>query len=276
MKGLDRWTPAVLVACLFLGWAGPGRAADEKRADEKKAGEKKADTGPLDRKQLDTILFNNLKDVIDRGAALYNSGDMNGCYRLWEGALMALRPLLEHRGRLQQSITTHLAMADRNPYMNQRAFVLREVLDQIRAEVNPNPRRAPGTDRGRLSGPKEGYRRDVESEPERKETKPKQKTEGKGSADTGTVTGKVTAKGKPVPGGEVVFRDKDDKDYKAELDKDGSYELKNLKPGEYTIWLRKKDPAATLVPEKYTDPKTSGLKHEVKSGEQTFDISLRP
>jgi hypothetical protein len=202
---------------------------------------------------------------------------MNGCYRLWEGALMALRPLLAHRDKLQQAITTRLAMAERNPYMNQRAFVLREVLDQIRAEVNPNPRRAPGTDRTRPSGPKEGYRKDIdESVPEKKETKPEKKTEGKGSADTGTVTGKVIAKGKPVLGGEVVFRDKGGKDYKAELDKDGSYELKNLKPGEYTIWLRMKDPAAPRVAKKYTDPEKSDLKHEVKSGEQTFDISLQP
>jgi truncated hemoglobin YjbI len=132
----------VLAACLLLGWAGRASAADEKKA-----------SGPLETKQLDTMLYNNLKDVIDRGAALYNSGDWSGCYRLWEGALLAVRPLLAHRAPLQQSIITHLAAAERNPYMNQRAFVLREVLDQIRTEVNPNPRRASGTDRARLPGP---------------------------------------------------------------------------------------------------------------------------
>jgi hemoglobin len=142
MRALDRWTPAVLVACLLLGWAGPARAADEKKA-----------AGPLEPKQLDTILYNNLKEVIDRGAALYNSGDWSGCYRLWEGALLAVRPLLAHHEKLQQSITAHLATAERNPYMNQRAFVLREVLDQIRTEVNPNPRRPSGPERTQLPRP---------------------------------------------------------------------------------------------------------------------------
>src|SRR5260370_40212644 len=61
---------------------------------------------PLDRTALDEQIFKTLRDVINKGADLYNSGDQNGCYRLYEGALMALQPLLDPRPEMQKAITT--------------------------------------------------------------------------------------------------------------------------------------------------------------------------
>ncbi len=103
------------------------RAADDKPA-----------SGPLDRKDLDGMLHANLKEVINHGADLYNSGDWNGCYRLWEGALMSIKPLLGHRGELQKAIDTGIANARQDPMLYRRAFVLRTVLDQIRNDLKGN------------------------------------------------------------------------------------------------------------------------------------------
>jgi truncated hemoglobin YjbI len=111
---------------LTAALAGAGRAQDDKG-------------GPPDRKMLDGTIYVSLRDVINRGADLYNAGDWAGCYRLYEGALMAVRPLLDHRPGLQKAIETGLANAERDPAVFRRAFVLREVLNTVRNDVNPNP-----------------------------------------------------------------------------------------------------------------------------------------
>jgi hemoglobin len=111
-----------------------------------------ADAKPLERAALDQQIYKSLRDVINKGADLYNNGDPNGCYRLYEGAILAIQPLLEHRPDMQKAITTGVDRARRNPDLGRRAFVLREVIDQIRGEINPKkteegpkPPPAPGT-----------------------------------------------------------------------------------------------------------------------------------
>ena len=53
-------------------------------------------------RDLDAKLHSTLKDVINHGAELYNSGEMTACYRLFEGSLMTIKPLLDHRPGLQR------------------------------------------------------------------------------------------------------------------------------------------------------------------------------
>ena len=65
-------------------------------------------------------------------AALFNEGDRAGCYRLYEGSLLTLRPLLEHHQDLQQAIDTAFADADKQRSVGARAFSLRTALDKIR------------------------------------------------------------------------------------------------------------------------------------------------
>jgi len=93
--------------------------------------------GPLERKDVDALVFRGLREVINRGADLYNSGDMAGCYRLYEGSLVSVRPLLDHRPELQKAITTGVSAAERDAVVWRRAFTLRNVLDKIRSETNP-------------------------------------------------------------------------------------------------------------------------------------------
>jgi truncated hemoglobin YjbI len=128
-----RWLAFLCLGAVGVLLAGAGQAQD-------------TGSGTQDRKAFDTTLYNTLRDVINRGADLYNGGDWAGCYRLYEGSLMSLRPLLEHRPELQKAITDGLANAERNPELTRRAFVLRGVIDRIRTDVNPNPRPAPRTE----------------------------------------------------------------------------------------------------------------------------------
>ena len=45
-----------------------------------------------------------LRDVHDRGADLYNTGDMAGGYRMYQGGLIVARGMLGHRPDLQKTI----------------------------------------------------------------------------------------------------------------------------------------------------------------------------
>jgi hemoglobin len=147
----------VLSTCLaVLVLAGTARTQDKKPAGK-----------PLDRAALDESIYQSLRGIIDHGADLYNQGDWSGCYRLWEGALMSLKAqvgdrklrswtktannentvymdalnnlqtkLGDHPG-LKEVIDTALESAKGTPQIYRRAFILRVVLDQIRAETRP-------------------------------------------------------------------------------------------------------------------------------------------
>src|SRR5262245_46224854 len=86
---------------------------------------------------LDTTIYNSLRDVINRGADVYNNDDHAGCYRIFEGGLVAVKPLLAHRPDLQKVISNALVSAEADPVVWRRAFTLRAALDKIRAELNP-------------------------------------------------------------------------------------------------------------------------------------------
>jgi hemoglobin len=130
---LLRCGTALLAVCLAAGPMGFGRAQEQK-TDAPAA-------PPLERKALDVAVFNTLRDVINRGADLYNAptNDFMGCYHLYEGSLLVVRPLLDHRPALQKDIEMALIQADRTPNIPEKAYVLRRVMDKIRDEVNPSP-----------------------------------------------------------------------------------------------------------------------------------------
>jgi hemoglobin len=110
----------VLAACAVMAALAGTEAAEEKPA------------GPLDRADLNQRVERLLRDVINQGADLYNSGDQAGCYRLYEGSLMTLRPLLDHHPELQDGIDHALARARIDNNLPQGAFTLRGAIDRIR------------------------------------------------------------------------------------------------------------------------------------------------
>jgi hemoglobin len=116
----------VFAACLY--------ASGASRAEEKKEDKKVT----VDGKALDTYVYRSLAAIINIGADLYNSGNYVGCYTHYDTALNALKPLLAHRPSLQKAIDDALAKAKTAP-IPERAFILREVIDQVRKDTNPNP-----------------------------------------------------------------------------------------------------------------------------------------
>jgi hemoglobin len=130
-----RWR-GVATVWFFLAWAGGLKAAD--------------DAGKLDRGNYDSLksgidasdrqIYDSLKTVINAGADLFNKDfDKAGCYRLYQGSLLTIQPLLSRRPELQKEIAAALDDADRQPSYAARAWALRKALDRVRAELRPAP-----------------------------------------------------------------------------------------------------------------------------------------
>jgi truncated hemoglobin YjbI len=114
----------VAVALALLGLCLP---ADAHQGGDDKAFEKNVEAG--------------LVAVINHGANLFNNqNDFAGCYRLYEGALMSLRPMLGKYPDLQKMIDKGLQEANGIPKMHDRAHALRKVIDEVRFTLNPELR----------------------------------------------------------------------------------------------------------------------------------------
>ncbi len=92
------------------------------------------DAAPGDAK--DRKIREALRIVIEQGRSLHNrpNFDYVGCYRVFQGGLTAVQPLLDHHPDLQRAIADGLAKAEALP-PNQRGFALRDVIDRIRARL---------------------------------------------------------------------------------------------------------------------------------------------
>jgi hypothetical protein len=153
-----------------------------------------------------------LRDVIERGRALYNDNrDYTGCYRIYEGALLAVRPLLNHRPDLQKEIHEGLAQAERIPINWQQAHALRKVIDRVRETVR-TPAGAPAADKQ----PADRAPKDVKPEPP-KDTKIEDKVPLP-PADKPIVDKRPVEKDKPILDRKVGDKQPLDKD-KLILDK---------------------------------------------------------
>lgn len=83
--------------------------------------------------KMEHPLVSSLKDVITQGATLFNEkNDHAGCYRVYQGALIAVRPYLIDNPKLLAKVDQSLKSVESLPKMSDRAFALRAVLDGIR------------------------------------------------------------------------------------------------------------------------------------------------
>ncbi len=218
-----------------------------------------------DAKALDKTIVASLRDIHDRGADLYNqSKDYPAAYRLYEGSLLTVKPLLAHRPDVQKTIEDRLAAAGKDPDPARKAFLLHEAIEKVRAELKgaaPSPK--PPTD-VKPKDPKE-------TTPKPKEAVPKPK-EPKAAV---TVAGKVTVLGKPLAEGTVTFVSLDQKAPKVAsgMVKDGSYSVKDLPAGKYAVAVT--SDKAGAVPAKFATTDTSGLTFQVQAGANQFDIELK-
>jgi truncated hemoglobin YjbI len=90
-----------------------------------------------DKAALDKQLYDALKDMHNRAADLYNQGDANGCYRMFQGGLLLARPLLTHRPDVQKLLDDGLQETDKIPSIPQRALKLHKTIEAMREKLKP-------------------------------------------------------------------------------------------------------------------------------------------
>jgi hypothetical protein len=106
-----------------------------------------------------------------------------------------------------------------------------------------------------------------------------------GPAGSVAVSGKITCGGEPVPQGSIIFQADKGGSVTAKIGAGGSFQTM-LVPGEHLVVVNAKDgvdtmdekgnpvPARSLVPEKYSSGKTSGLKVTVSPKGDPLTIAL--
>jgi hemoglobin len=92
--------------------------------------------------KLDAHANKAASDVIALGVPMYNSGNREGCLRLYQGALTAVRTSLAHRPELVETIDAKLAAANANGSTADKAFGLRAALDEVLKQCQA-PTKAP-------------------------------------------------------------------------------------------------------------------------------------
>ena len=263
-----------LAAVLGLG-ATRGTAADDPRLPETKA--------------FDKLVIDALREVHNKGAELYNtSKDFPGAYRVYQGALVTVRPLLAHRPDAQKIIDAGLDAADKEPDAARKAFLLHEAIESVRknlkaaiGEKKPDevkkpapPVKKPDDKVKPVDPPKKPDDKTpvapLPKDVKPKDAKPKDVAPAAGAA---TVGGKVTLKGQPLADGEVTFVSLDlpkPKAFTAAV-KDGTFKVAEAVPaGKYAGAVTGKG-----VPEKYALINTAGLKFEFAAGANATDLVLK-
>jgi hemoglobin len=92
---------------------------------------------PVQRDDLDGRISKILFQSMSTGTDLYNAGQQESCARIYQGTLIAVQPLLDHRPKLMADAKTKADQALRLANPGQRATALRAVLDDLYAEVGP-------------------------------------------------------------------------------------------------------------------------------------------
>jgi truncated hemoglobin YjbI len=114
---------AGLTAAVVLGLA----SLSTSRADDPK---------PPHHAALDKIAAKAAYDACVAGTELYNSGNREGCFRLYQGALLGIAPAVEHRTKLAALVKQQVDKAKTLPAA-EGAFALRVALDAVREEIEP-------------------------------------------------------------------------------------------------------------------------------------------
>ena len=221
-----------------------------------------------DARTFDKIVSDSLRDVHDKCATIYNdSKDFAGAFRMYEGALAALKPLLAHRPAAQKLIDTGFATADNVPDVDgkpdfaRKAFVLHETIEAVRKELKAG-----------FTAPKPPEKKPEEKKPDdKKPVDPPKKPEEK--KQPAGLSGLVTLKGQPLAEGEVTVVTLGaavPRTFTAAV-KDGKYLFAEALPaGKYVVIVTGKG-----VPEKYALTNSSALTFTLAAGPANFDLDLK-
>lgn len=219
---------------------------------------------------FDKTLRDSLAVVHNKGADLYNTAkDYAGAYRVYEGALLTVKPLLGHRAATQKAIDDGLAAAGKEADPARKAFVLHETIEKVRADL-----KEPTTEVKKA--PEVKKTDDPKKTPEVKKTDDSKKANPPPAAAGKGVRGVVTYKGQPVPAADLTFVSLDlpaPKIVAAKTAADGSYTA-DLALGRYRVTVAATANGKALLPARYATTDTSSLTVTVAAGANTFDIRL--
>ena len=113
----------ILLATLLLIAAGSFARADDK---------------PIDRTDLNKRIVGAVYESARLGTDIWNNDkNYEGCYRLYQGTLMTLVPMLDHMPKLQTMVKMRLERATKMKNPADAAFELRTALDEIQNEIAP-------------------------------------------------------------------------------------------------------------------------------------------
>ena len=219
-----------------------------------------------DAKAFDKLVVDTLRDVHNRGADLYNTKkEFEGTYRMYEGALVTVRPLLAHRPAAQKMIDDGLAAAEKETSAAQKAFRLHEAIEAVRTHLKSDPGKKP-------EDKKPVEKKPVEKKPKKADDKkPKNPVSAAGGPG---FRGRVTFNGQPLKSGEVILVSLDKPRpvvIAGAVQPDGQYVPAELVPaGKYAVVIK-----GAGVPAKYQLTTTSGLVIEHQAPPAVFDFELK-
>jgi hypothetical protein len=243
---------------------------------------------------LDQTAVDTLKEVHNRGAELYNAGDHAGAYRMYEGALLTVRPFLPHRINLQKAITAGLEESAKTEGVKIQAYRLHEVIEQVRTELkaeiakaNPEPKPAPKPATPTETAPAPSEMKPKVVEKPKEEMKPKEtpkptpppvKVEPAPvvpkpvAGPSNSVSGVVKANGVTIKDAELKFVSLDlarARIFNGKTDATGKYTITGPLPAsKYLVIVSGKD-----VPAKFTGTE-SPLREMLSGGDVTLDFNL--
>jgi hypothetical protein len=230
---------------------------------------------------LDQIAVDTLKQVHNRGAELYNRGDHNGAYRMYEAALMTVKPFLAHRPKIQKTIETSIEETSKTEGTKIQAYRLHEVIEEVRAELKAEIAKA---NPGQAAGPPSELVPAVRPKPEEapkpketatKETPPEVMPAVKATpAPTGVVEGIVMMDKNPLSGVEVKMVSLDlarPRIFSGKTNSEGRFSVNGpLPPSRYMVIV-----SGYGVPTKFSGTE-SPLRTQLSGGATaTYDIQLQ-
>jgi hypothetical protein len=263
------------------------------------------DPKPLDAKAFDKAVVDTLREVHNKGADLYNTArDFPGAYRLYQGALITVRPFLAHRAESQKLIDAGLTTAEQETDPARRAFVLHETIEKVRANLKSTLPKAdapktdapksdkpktdtPKTDKPKTDTPKSDLPKTdkpksdtPKTDPPKGDTvalttKPKEVANpDPAKAKSDGLTGRVTLAGQPISDVDVTFVSVSlplPRIFTTSTWRSGGYAFPGpLPPAQYVVLIGGKG-----VPEKYLTVTTSSPRVTVTAKAEPVNIELK-
>jgi hemoglobin len=91
----------------------------------------------LSPRDIDIRLDNQLYETLKLGTTLYNAGNSEACFRLYQGSLIVASGFLGHRPQQQRQVQEALRGIETLTNMSDRAHALRKAIDDLRLAFRP-------------------------------------------------------------------------------------------------------------------------------------------